>query len=113
MSSDPMSTSTRNESAALALAPTEAERRVQRAKERLTAHLTALDLRARQLARQSAWVAGMVLLGVVGAAAASSVFGRMRRRSVYVGDERRTRRGVGTALVLAAFGLLTRRMRAF
>jgi hypothetical protein len=56
-----------------ALVPTlsDAERRVQHAKARLSSHLVVLEERARFLARQSAWIAGMVLLGVVGAAAAA------------------------------------------
>lgn len=109
MSTDSMSTD--QQSTALAM-PSEAERRVQLAKDRLAAHLTALDLRARQVARQTAWVAGAVLLGLAGVATAAAMFGRVRRRNVYDG-ERREGRGVGTALVLAALGLLSRRVRVF
>jgi hypothetical protein len=100
-------------SSALAVQPSNAERRVQLAKARLQAHLVALDHRARELARQSAWIAGVVLLGVAGAAAAATMFGSRKRRRRYYADEPRARGGVGTALVLTALGLLTRRFRAF
>jgi hypothetical protein len=103
-------------STALAL-PSEAERRVQRAKERLQHHLTVLDQRARSFAKQSAWIAGMVLLGFVGAAAAAAVFRPKPRRArggMYYADA--PRRGaasrVGPALMLAAFGILSRGARS-
>jgi hypothetical protein len=104
-------------SAALAKAPTEAERRVQLAKARLTQHLHMLEGRARNIARQSAWIAGMVLLGVVGAAAAAAMFRPKPRRSrqamYYAGQPQGRGRSVGTALMLAAFGLLSRGARSF
>lgn len=97
-----------------ALVPTisDAERRVQQAKARLSSHLAVFEERARFLARQSAWVAGMVLLGVVGAAAAAAMFRSPRRPKplYYAGESGRG--GVGTALMLAAFGLLTRGARS-
>ena len=99
------------ESTAIVPVTSEAERRVQRAKSQLRAHLALLDQRARLLARRSAWVAGMVLLGFVGAAAAASLFRRRPRRvnrMYHLGERRqRQRGGVGIALTLAAFGLLT------
>lgn len=102
------------ESTALAVEPSAAERRVSLAKARLQAHLVALDNRARELARQSAWIAGVVLLGLAGAAAAAAMFGtRKKKQRAYYAQEPRARGGVGTALVLTALGLLTRRLRAF
>ena len=99
------------ESTAIVPVVSDAERRVQRAKAQLRAHLAALDQRARLLARQGAWVAGMVLLGFVGVAAATSMFRRRPRRvsRMYHSAERhpRQRGGLGIALTLAAFGLLT------
>jgi len=101
-----------SESTALAV-PSPAERRVQLAKARLQAHLVALDRRARDLARQGAFFAGVLLLGVAGVAAAATMFSSRRRRSrAYHAQEQRTRGGVGTALALTALGLLTRRIRA-
>lgn len=110
MSSELSSMGASSASTALAL-PSPAERRVALAKQRLTAHLHLLDHRARVIARQTAWVAGMVLLGLAGAAAAATLFGRARRprHNVY---ESGSKGGVGTALMLAAFGLLSRRVRA-
>lgn len=101
-------------SAALARAPSEAERRVQQAKERLQHHLAVLDQRARAFAKQSAWIAGMVLLGLVGAAAATSLFRPKPRRVVrpYYESGPAGQGGVGTALMLAAFGLLSRGARS-
>jgi hypothetical protein len=99
-----------SESSALAHAPSEAERRVQIAKDRLQHHLAVLDQRARNVARQSAWIAGMVLLGLVGAAAAASVFRPKPRRARYYAEP--SGRPLGPALMLAAFGLLTRGARA-
>jgi uncharacterized membrane protein YeaQ/YmgE (transglycosylase-associated protein family) len=102
--SDPSSQGT----ALAAVSP--AEQRVQLAKERLTQHLHALDRRARFVAKQSAWLAGALVLGLVGAAVAGSLLGRAisggaRQRS------RSTRRpGVGSALMLAALGLISRRV---
>lgn len=103
-----------SESTALARS-SDAERRVQRAKERLQHHLAVLDQRARSFAKQSAWIAGMVLLGFVGVAAAASMFrARPRRthRGVYYANEPSRGRGVGPALMLAAFGILSRGARA-
>jgi hypothetical protein len=90
-----------------------AERRVQRAKARLTERLAALDHRARTVARQSAWVAGMVLLGLAGTAAAAAMLGgySRRRRRGYRDEARGP--GVGTALMLAALGLISRRLRSW
>jgi hypothetical protein len=97
-----------SESTALAHASSEAERRVQLAKERLQHHLAVFDQRARSFAKQSAWIAGMVLLGVVGVAATASIFrSRPRARRGYYANEP-SRGGVGPALALAAFGLLSR-----
>jgi hypothetical protein len=112
MSTEMSSTAGNGASTALTL-PSAAERRVQRAKQRLTQHLMILDRRARLLARQTAWVAGMVLLGLAGAAAASTLFGGRARRArggVYYASTVGAG-GVGTALMLAAFGLLSRRSR--
>jgi hypothetical protein len=103
-----------SESTALAHATSEAERRVQLAKERLQHHLAVFDHRARSFAKQSAWIAGMVLLGFVGVAAAASMFGRKPRRKqrgFYV-EEPAHGRGVGSALMLAAFGILSRGARS-
>ncbi|HKU40375.1 MAG TPA: hypothetical protein VJR89_19575 [Polyangiales bacterium] len=97
--------------------PSPAERRVQRAKQRLAQHFALLDYRARELARQTAWVAGMVLLGLAGMAAAATLFGgRTRRKRARSGSGMYYASGVsaggaGTALMLAAFGLLSRRVR--
>jgi hypothetical protein len=91
----------------------EAERRVQLAKDRLQHHLSVFDHRARSFAKQSAWIAGMVLLGIVGAAAAASVFRPKPKRSRYYADSQGGSRGVGPALMLAAFGLLSRGARSF
>lgn len=85
-----------------------AQRRVQRAKARLTQHITALDLRARTLVRQSAWFAGMVLLGLAGSAVAAAMLGSKSKRGVYRAQRRP---GVGTALMLAALGLISQRAR--
>lgn len=105
---------TAGDSASTALAlPSAAERRVQRAKQRLTQHLAMLERRALFVARQSAWVAGVVLLGLAGVAAASTLFGGRSRRArggVYYATTAGAG-GVGTALMLAAFGLLSRRSR--
>ena len=66
------------------------------------------------LARQTAWVAGMVLLGLAGMAAAATLFGgRSRKRNrrgngMYYASSAGAG-GAGTALMLAAFGLLSRR----
>jgi hypothetical protein len=94
----------------LARVPSEAERRVQLAKQRLQHHLAVLDHRARNLAKQSAWIAGMVLLGLVGAAAAASAFRPKKRRSHYYAEP--SGRPLGPALMLAAFGLLARGARS-
>lgn len=107
--------STAPSSTALARAPSEAERRVTLAKERLQHHLAVLDQRARSFAKQSAWIAGMVLLGLVGAAAASSMFRSKPRRAprpYYASESRGPRGSVGPALMLAAFGLLSRGARS-
>jgi hypothetical protein len=99
----------------LAKAPSEAERRVVLAKERLQHHLAVLDQRARSFAKQSAWIAGMVLLGLVGAAAASSMFRPKPRRAprpYYATGSAGRGRSVGPALMLAAFGLLSRGARS-
>ncbi|HKP61213.1 MAG TPA: hypothetical protein VJV78_31000 [Polyangiales bacterium] len=109
MSTELSSTAGNGASTALVL-PSPAERRVQRAKQRLTQHLALLEGRARVLARQTAWIAGMVLLGLAGAAAASTLFsGRSRRArgGMYYASTAGAG-GVGTALMLAAFGLLSR-----
>lgn len=94
-----------------------AELRVQRAKARLTQRLSALDQRARFVAKQTAWVAGMVLLGLAGAAVAGSLLGRAalggrrgRSERGFSYEERQRRPGVGTALALAALGLIGRRV---
>jgi len=100
---------------ALAKAPSEAERRVTLAKDRLQHHLAVLDQRARSFAKQSAWIAGMVLLGLVGAAAASSMFRPRPRRAprpYYASGSAGHGRSVGPALMLAAFGLLSRGARS-
>jgi hypothetical protein len=77
--------------------------------------LSALEGRAKEIARQTAWVAGIVLLGFGAVAAAASMFSsrKRRRRSYYQEDEPggSRRRGVGTALALTALGLLSRRIR--
>jgi hypothetical protein len=104
-------------SAATALARvSDAERRVELAKHRLQRHLALLDQRARSFARQSAWIAGMVLLGIVGVAAAASVFRpKPRRRPAhmyYASEALGARPSVGPALMLAAFGLLSRGARS-
>lgn len=104
---------TNGPSTALAL-PSTAERRVQRAKQRIAEHFALLDHRARFVARQTAWVAGMVLLGLAGMAAAATLFGsrkHSRRRSGVYYASRAGAGGAGTALMLAAFGLLSRRAR--
>jgi hypothetical protein len=109
MSTQLSSTAGDGASTALVL-PSPAERRVQRAKQRLTQHLALLDRRARLLARQTAWIAGMVLLGLAGAAAASTLFSSRSRRArggMYYASTAGAG-GVGTALILAAFGLLSR-----
>jgi hypothetical protein len=98
------------ESTALAPPASEAERRVHLAKQRLQNHLAALDLRARSVAKQTAWIAGMVLLGLVGAAAAVSVFRPKPRRAHYY--EEPSGKPLGPALMLAAFGLLARGARS-
>jgi hypothetical protein len=98
------------ESTALAKAPSEAERRVALAKQRLQHHLEVFDHRARNLAKQSAWIAGMVLLGLVGAAAAAAAFRPKKRRPQYYAES--SGRPLGPALMLAAFGLLTRGARS-
>lgn len=92
------------QSTALA-APSEAERRVQLAKQRLQDHLHALDVRARAVARQGAWIAGVVLMGLVGVAAAAAVFRPKPRRRAY---HEQPRRSLGPELALAAIGLLSR-----
>lgn len=95
--------------------PSDAERRVSLAKERLQHHLAVFDQRARAFAKQSAWIAGMVLLGIVGAAAATSLFRPKPRRveRPYYATGRTGQGGsVGTALALAAFGLLSRGVRS-
>jgi len=97
------------QSTALAPAPSEAERRVQLAKERLQNHLAALDHRARTMARQGAWIAGMVLMGIVGVAAATAIFRPKPRRRRY---EEPVGRPVGLPLMLTALGLLSRGARA-
>jgi|SRR3954451_13702590 hypothetical protein len=99
-----------SQSSALARAPSEAERRVQLAKQRLQHHLAVLDHRARSIAKQTAWIAGMVLLGLVGAAAAASVFRPKPRRPRYYAEP--SGKPLGPALMLAAFGLLTRGARS-
>jgi len=98
------------QSTALAPAPTEAERRVALAKERLQSHLAALEVRAVGVAKQSAWIAGMVLLGLVGAAAAASLFRPKSRRAP---DYAESGSRLGPALMLAAAGLLARGARSF
>jgi hypothetical protein len=110
MSIELPSTGGNGASSALTL-PSAAERRVQRAKQRLTQHLAMLERRAFFVARQTAWIAGMVLLGLAGVAAASTLFGGRSRRArggVYYATTA-SAGGVGTALMLAAFGLLSRR----
>jgi len=95
--------------------PSEAERRVTLAKERLQHHLAVLDQRARSFAKQSAWIAGMVLLGFVGVAAASSMFRSKPRRAprpYYASDSAGAGRSIGPALMLAVFGLLGRGARS-
>jgi hypothetical protein len=112
MSSELSSSSGNGASTALVV-PSAAERRVQRAKQRLTQHLAMLDRRARFVARQTVWVAGMVLLGLAGVAAASTFWGGRSRRArggMYYASTAGAG-GVGTALMLAAFGLLSRRSR--
>ena len=109
MSTEPISSE--STSTALATQPSAAERRVQLAKARLQSHLVALDHRARELAKHTAWIAGMVLLGVAGAAVAATMFGSRKRHRANYGQARP--RGIGTALALTALGLLTRRLRAF
>jgi hypothetical protein len=104
-----------SESTALAPSSSDAERRVQRAKERLQHHLAVFDQRARSFAKQTAWIAGMVLLGFVGAAAAASMFRpkpRRTRRGAYYANEPSRGRAVGPALMLAAFGILSRGARS-
>jgi hypothetical protein len=113
MSSELSPSQANSASTALAL-PSSAERRVQRAKARLTQHLAVLDQRARLFARQTAWVAGMVLLGLAGAAAAASLFSSSRTRRSRGGmyyASTASAGGVGTALMLAALGLLSKRTR--
>jgi hypothetical protein len=105
---------TPTESTALA-AVSPAERRVQEAKQRLTRHIHALDQRARFVAKQTAWLAGALLLGLAGAAVAGSLLGRAafgsRRRGRNAAHESPRRGpGVGTALMLAAIGLISRRV---
>jgi hypothetical protein len=106
---------TSTESTALA-AVSPAERRVQEAKQRLTRRIHALDQRARFVAKQTAWLAGALLLGLAGAAVAGSMLGRAafggkRRRSRNTAYESPRRGpGVGTALMLAAIGLISRRV---
>jgi len=110
MSTELSATSGNGASTALTL-PSPAERRVQRAKQRLAQHLSMLERRARFVARQTAWVAGMVLLGLAGVTAASTLFGSRSKRArggVYYATTVGAG-GVGTALMLAAFGLLSRR----
>jgi hypothetical protein len=113
-SAAPSSSSAPSASTALAR-PSEAERRVALAKERLQHHLAVLDQRARAFAKQSAWIAGMVLLGFVGVAAASSMFRSKPRRAprpYYASGSRGEGRSIGPALMLAAFGLLGRGARS-
>jgi hypothetical protein len=78
-------------------------------------HLAVLDQRARSVAKQGAWIAGMVLLGIVGVAAAASMFRSKPRRAprpYYADRPNAGGRSVGPALMLAAFGLLSRGARS-
>lgn len=97
------------QSTALAPAPTDAERRVALAKERLQNHLAAFEFRAVSVAKQTAWIAGMVLLGWVGVAAAAAVFRPKPRRTRHY--EQSSGR-LGPALMLAAVCLLSRGARS-
>ena len=90
----------------------EAERRVQLAKARLTQRLSALDQRARYVVKQSAWLAGAVLLGLAGAAITVAMTrGSSRGRAGRSG--RGGAWGMGAGLMLGALGLMNRQVRSW